>query len=162
MNKIKNIAFDLGGVVIALSYEKAVKRFEEIGLHEAHKHLDAFCQNLQMLLRLRQLGYKVCLLSNTNPYMMQWAMSTEFDGNGHAIDYYFDHLYLSYQCKLMKPSAEIFKIMLDGQQSTAQETLFIDDGRKNIEAAQALGIQTLFIENNADWTGPITELLQGC
>ena len=31
---------------------------------------------------------------------------------------------------------------------------------KNIEAAQALGIQTLFIENNADWTGPITELLQ--
>ena len=129
MNKIKNIAFDLGGVVIALSYEKAVKRFEEIGLHEAHKHLDAFCQqgifgdlekglitpeefrvelsrmigreitydecmyawhgyvedvpqrNLQMLLRLRQLGYKVCLLSNTNPYMMQWAMSTEFDGN---------------------------------------------------------------------------------
>ena len=176
MNKIKNIAFDLGGVVIALSYEKAVKRFEEIGLHEAHKHLDAFCQqgifgdlekglitpeefrlelsrmigreitydecmyawhgyvedvpqrNLQMLLRLRQLGYKVCLLSNTNPYMMQWALSTEF--------------------------------MLDGQQSTAQETLFIDDGRKNIEAAQALGIQTLFIENNADWTDPITELLQ--
>ena len=154
MHKIKNIAFDLGGVVIALSYENAVKRFEEIGLHEAHKHLDAFCQqgifgdlekglitpeefrvelsrmigreitydecmyawhgyvedvpqrNLQMLLRLRQLGYKVCLLSNTNPYMMQWAMSTEFDGNGHAIDYYFDHLYLSYQCKLMKPSAE--------------------------------------------------------
>ena len=44
MHKIKNIAFDLGGVVIALSYEKAVKRFEEIGLHEAHKHLDAFCQ----------------------------------------------------------------------------------------------------------------------
>ena len=44
MHKIKNIAFDLGGVVISLSYEKAVKRFEEIGLHEAHKHLDAFCQ----------------------------------------------------------------------------------------------------------------------
>ena len=92
--------------------------------------------------------------------MHKIKMSTEFDDNGHAIDYYFDHLYLSYQCKLMKPSAEIFKMMLDGQQSTVQETLFIDDGRKNIEAAQALGIQTLFIENNADWTGPITELLQ--
>ena len=74
--------------------------------------------------------------------------------------YYFDHLNLSYQCKQMKPSAEIFKMMLDGQQSTAQETLFIDDGRKNIEAAQALGIQTLFIENNADWIEPLTELLQ--
>lgn len=204
---IRNIAFDLGGVVIALSYEQAVKRFEEIGLSDARKHLDAFCQqgifgdlekgvitpeefrteisrlvgrelshdecryawhgyveavpqrNLQMLLRLRQLGYKVCLLSNTNPYMMQWAMSNEFDGNGHSIEYYFDHLYLSYQCKQMKPSPEIFRMMLEGQQSTPEETLFIDDGQKNIEAAKALGIQTLFPKNNEDWTKPLAKLL---
>ena len=204
---IRNIAFDLGGVVIALSYEQAVKRFEEIGLSDARKHLDAFCQqgifgdlekglitpeqfrteisrlvgrelshdecryawhgyveavpqrNLQMLLKLRQLGYKVCLLSNTNPYMMQWAMSNEFDGNGHSIEYYFDHLYLSYQCKQMKPSPEIFRMMLEGQQSTPEETLFIDDGQKNIEAAKALGIQTLFPKNNEDWTAPLAKLL---
>lgn len=204
---IRNIASDLGGVVIALSYEQAVKRFEEIGLSDARKHLDAFCQqgifgdlekglitpeqfrteisrlvgrelshdecryawhgyveavpqrNLQMLLRLRQLGYKVCLLSNTNPYMMQWAMSNEFDGNGHSIEYYFDHLYLSYQCKQMKPSPEIFRMMLEGQQSSAEETLFIDDGQKNIEAAKALGIQTLFPKNNEDWTEPLAKLL---
>ena len=204
---IRNIAFDLGGVVVALSYEQAVKRFEEIGLRDARKHLDAFCQkgifgdlekgmispeefrselsqlvgrelshdeckyawhgyveavpqkNLQMLLRLRKLGYKVCLLSNTNPYMMQWAKSNEFDGNGHSIEYYFDHLYLSYECKQMKPSAEIFRMMLDGQQSSAEETLFIDDGQKNIEAAKALGIQTLFPENNEDWTEPLERLL---
>jgi putative hydrolase of the HAD superfamily len=204
---IRNIAFDLGGVVIALSYEQAVKRFEEIGLSDARKHLDAFCQkgifgdlekgvitpeefrteisrlvgrelshdecryawhgyveavpqrNLQMLLRLRQLGYKVCLLSNTNPYMMQWAMSNEFDGNGHSIEYYFDHLYLSDQCKQMKPSPEIFRMMLEGQQSTPEETLFIDDGQKNIEAAKALGIQTLFPKNNEDWTEPLAKLL---
>lgn len=30
--KIKNIAFDLGGVVVALNYEQAVQRFEAIGL----------------------------------------------------------------------------------------------------------------------------------
>ena len=204
---IRNIAFDLGGVVIALSYEQAVKRFEEIGLSDARKHLDAFCQqgifgdlekgvitpeefrteisrlvgrklshdecryawhgyveavpqrNLQMLLRLRQLGYKVCLLSNTNPYMMQWAMSNEFDGNGHSIEHYFDHLYLSYQCKQMKPSPEIFRMMLEGQQSSPEETLFIDDGQKNIEAAKALGIQTLFPKNNEDWTKQLAKLL---
>lgn len=204
---IRNIAFDLGGVVIALSYEQAVKRFEEIGLSDARKHLDAFCQqgifgdlekgvitpeefrteisrlvgrelshdecryawhgyveavpqrNLQMLLRLRQLGYKVCLLSNTNPYMMQWAMSNEFDGNGHSIEHYFDHLYLSYQCKQMKPSPEIFRMMLEGQQSSPEETLFIDDGQKNIEAAKALCIQTLFPKNNEDWTEPLAKLL---
>lgn len=208
MKQIKNIAFDLGGVVIALSYEQAVKRFEEIGLKDARIHLDAFHQrgifgdlecgtitpeefrielskligrevkyeiclyawhgyvehlpqkNLQMLLKLRQLGYKVCLLSNTNPFMMQWAMSNEFDGNGHSIDYYFDNLYLSYKCKYMKPSPEIFRMMLEGQHSSAEETLFIDDGLKNVEAAKELGIKTLCPENNEDWTKPLAKLLE--
>lgn len=31
MKKIKNIAFDLGGVVLALDYEGAVRQFERIG-----------------------------------------------------------------------------------------------------------------------------------
>ena len=72
---------------------------------------------------------------------------------------YFDHLYLSYQCKQMKPSPEIFQIMLNGQQVCAEETLFIDDGKKNVEAAAAIGMHTLCPENNADWTIPLSELL---
>ena len=143
---IRNIAFDLGGVVLALSYENAIRKFEEIGLRDASRHLDARkltmdeCyyawhgyvesvpqRNLDMLLQLRQQGYKVCLLSNTNPFMMQWACSPEFDGGSHPIDYYFDHLYLSYECKVMKPSPVIFQMMLEGQQASPEETLFIDD-----------------------------------
>ena len=194
-----NIAFDLGGVVIALSYENAIRRFEEIGLTDARQHLDAFHQhgifgdlesgrisaevfreelskiigrqltmdecfyawhgyvesvpqrNLDMLLRLRQQGYKVCLLSNTNPFMMQWACSPAFDGGHHPIDYYFDRLYLSYECKVMKPSPEIFRMMLEGQQATADETLFIDDSPNNCAVAEALGIHTLCPQNNEDW-----------
>lgn len=194
-----NIAFDLGGVVIALSYENAIRRFEEIGLTDARQHLDAFHQhgifgdlesgrisaevfraelskiigrqltmdecfyawhgyvesvpqrNLDMLLRLRQQGYKVCLLSNTNPFMMQWACSPAFDGGHHSIDYYFDRLYLSYECKVMKPSPEIFRMMLEGQQATADETLFIDDSPNNCAVAEALGIHTLCPQNNEDW-----------
>ena len=196
---INNIAFDLGGVVIALSYENAIRRFEEIGLRDARQHLDAFHQhgifgdlesgkatpeefreelgriigremtidecyyawhgyvesvpqrNLDMLLRLRQQGYKVCLLSNTNPFMMQWACSPAFDGGYHPLDYYFDRLYLSYECKVMKPSPEIFQMMLDSQQAKPEETLFIDDSPKNCAAAQSLGIHTLCPQNNEDW-----------
>ena len=44
MGQVKNIAFDLGGVVLALNYEQAVRRFEEIGLRNARQHLDAFEQ----------------------------------------------------------------------------------------------------------------------
>ena len=206
---IKNIAFDLGGVVLALSYENAIKTFEEIGLRDARQHLDAFHQhgifgdlecgkisaevfreelsriigrqltadecfyawhgyvesvpqrNLDMLLQLRQQGYKVCLLSNTNPYMMQWARTPAFDGGHHPIDYYFDHLYLSYECKVMKPSPEIFQMMLNGQQATADETLFIDDSPKNCAAAEALGIHTLCPQNKEDWIPALKNYTKG-
>lgn len=204
---IKNIAFDLGGVVLALSYEQAVKRFEEIGLKNARQELDAFEQrgifgdlesgritaedfrrelskmvgreltadecyqawhgyvdhvpkrNLQALLSLRARGYRVCLLSNTNPYMMQWA-DKDFDGEGHPISYFFDALYLSYQCKVMKPRREIFELMLQGQQSTPEETLFVDDGRRNVEMAASMGMQTLCPQNNEDWTEALEALLK--
>ena len=204
---IKNIAFDLGGVVLALSYENAIRTFKDIGLRNARQHLDAFHQhgifgdlesgriaaddfrialgkiigheltaddcfyawhgyvesvpqrNLDMLLQLRQQGYKVCLLSNTNPYMMQWACTPAFDGGHHPIDYYFDHLYLSYECRVMKPSPDIFHLMLRGQQSTANETLFIDDSPTNCAAAEALGIHTLCPQNNEDWIPSLTSYL---
>lgn len=208
MKKISNIAFDLGGVVLALSYENAVSRFEEIGLRNARSHLDAFCQhgifgdlelgrisaeefrvelgkligrdvtasecyyawhgyvetvpqhNLDTLLHLRQQGYKVCLLSNTNPYMMQWARTPDFDGGSHPIDYYFDHLYLSYECKIMKPSPGIFEKMLQGQDSTPDETLFIDDSTKNCSAAKQLGMHTLCPQNNEDWVPLLRDYLK--
>lgn len=197
-NTIRNIAFDLGGVVVALSYEQAVKRFEELGLKDARQRLDAFEQrgifgdlesgritaedfrrelsvligreltmeecgtawqgyvdhvperNLKALLSLRARGYKVCLLSNTNPFIMQWA-SNDFDGEGHPISDFFDALYLSYECQVMKPRREIFEMMLRGQESLPEETLFVDDGPRNVETASAMGMHTLCPVNNEDW-----------
>ena len=121
-----------------------------------HGYVDHVPQrNLDKLLSLRSQGYKVCLLSNTNPYMMMWA-GADFDGHGHPIDYYFDNMYLSYECGVMKPSPEIFQMMLHGQQATAEETLFIDDSPANCEAAARLGIHTLCPHNNEDWTGMLS------
>ena len=207
--KIKNIAFDLGGVVVALSYEQAVKRFQEIGLKDARKRLDTFEQkgifgdlecgkitaedfqrelsmmigrnltteecsyawqgyidyvpkcNLEALLSLRARGYKVCLLSNTNPFILQWA-EKDFDGEGHPISHYFDALYLSYKCKVMKPHPEIFKIMLSGQNSTPEETIFVDDSPRNVEMAASMGMKTLCPANNEDWTAALESMLLSC
>ncbi|MBQ9363303.1 MAG: HAD family phosphatase [Bacteroidaceae bacterium] len=199
-NRIKCIAFDFGGVVIHLSYEQAVRRFEEIGLKDARKHLDPFHQagifgaleegrisaetfrselsklagkeltmdecayawhgyaeavpkkNLLALMALRKKGYRVCLLSNTNPFMMGWARSKDFDDEGHGIDFYFDRLYLSFECKVMKPASKIFELLLQGEEAKPEEVLFIDDSPTNCQAAEKLGIQTLCPQNNEDWT----------
>ena len=65
---------------------------------------ELYQRNFDALLRLRNEGFPVALLSNTNPFMMRWARSSAFDGNGHGLDYYFDRLYLSYEMRMMKPS----------------------------------------------------------
>jgi putative hydrolase of the HAD superfamily len=51
-------------------------------------------------------------------------------------------------------------MMLEGQQATADETLFIDDSPSNCSAAQALGIHTLCPQNNEDWIPALKSYLK--
>ena len=108
-------------------------------------------RNLETVMQLRDEGYRVCLLSNTNPFMMAWARSNDFDGYGNPLDHYFDALYLSYEMKVMKPSREIFEMMLEAEKASPDATLFIDDSPSNVAAAASLGIHILQPENGADW-----------
>jgi len=112
-------------------------------------------RNLEALLRLRQQGFRILLLSNTNPYMMEWVRSSHFDGHGHSIDYYFDRLYLSYEMKMMKPSEKIFSRVLNEEKVLPATCLFIDDGARNVAEAGKLGINTYCPENGQDWTQEI-------
>ena len=176
---IKNIVFDLGGVIMTIDQSEAVRRFKALGLEDAEARLDPYTQSgifgeleegkitaedfrrelgalvgreltfeqcchgwrgycrevprraLDVLIRLKAEGYRLILLSNTNPYMMSWALSDAFDGEGHSLEYYFDALYLSYKLKMMKPCEKIFNLILEKENITPEETLFVDDGPRN-------------------------------
>lgn len=104
------------------------------------------------LSRLRKQGYRICLLSNTNPFFFEWAESEAFDGHGKSIRDYFDSIYVSFQCKLMKPSREIYEHVLRSEGIRPEQLLFIDDSERNTKAAAELGIQTMHVDTNADWT----------
>ncbi len=116
-------------------------------------------RNLDCLTRLRTKGYKVILLSNTNPLMMEWAMSNDFDGKGNPIQSYFDSMYLSYECKMMKPEPALFQKVLRDENIRPEETLFVDDGELNIATAKQLGIQVFCPPNGSDWTKVIERFL---
>lgn len=116
-------------------------------------------RNLDTLQRLRQQGYRVALLSNTNPYMMAWAESEKFDGKGHPLSYYFDACYLSYQMKMMKPSEMIFREVLRREKTFASNVLFVDDSPRNVMVASQLGMYTLCPVNGADWTQQLFDIL---
>lgn len=44
MERIRNIVFDLGGVLIDLDHHQAISRFEEIGVKDAKQLLDPYEQ----------------------------------------------------------------------------------------------------------------------
>ena len=120
---------------------------------------DVPMRNLEKVKRLRQQGYRVVLLSNTNPYMMEWAMSPQFDGQGHTLADYFDDCYLSYELQMMKPSEEIFRYVLMQEKTFPQEILFVDDGPRNVAAASQIGFRTFCPVNGADWTEEINKFI---
>lgn len=204
---IKNIVFDLGGVIMTLDPAEALRRFKALGLSDAERYLDAYTQsgifgnleegkitaedfrsklssltgheltfdeckhawlgyrkdvpqrNLDLLKELRAKGYRLILLSNTNPFMMDWALSCEFDGKGSSLNDYFDALYLSYRLGIMKPAPDFFRQVLDNENILPEETLFVDDGPRNVEAAGKLGFITMCPDNGFDWTGELRSLL---
>lgn len=121
---------------------------------------DVPMNKLQALIDLKRQGYRVVLLSNTNPYMSSFTDSEDFSGDGHPIGDYFDAMYRSYEVKCMKPDESFFRYVLSEERILPEEALFVDDGPRNVAAASELGIHTFCPQNGADWTKEIYEYLK--
>lgn len=117
-------------------------------------------RNLDILRQLRKEGYRLILLSNTNPFMMSWAESDEFDGEGNPLSSYFDAEYKSFEVKFMKPDPSFFMHVLSKENILPSETLFVDDGPRNVATASQLCIHTFCPANGSDWTKEIYQHLK--
>lgn len=116
-------------------------------------------RKLHYLETLRREGYKLYVLSNTNPYVMGWACNEHFSSEGKPLTAYFEKLYLSYQIGCTKPDRRIFEFMLTDSKMQPEETLFVDDGASNIAAGRELGMYTFQPENGSDWRDELAKLL---
>lgn len=117
-------------------------------------------KKLEAVQKLRKEGYRVILLSNTNPYVAAWTDSTEFSGDGHPIQDYFDAIYRSFEVKYMKPDENFFRYVLSQEKLLPEDALFVDDGPRNCAAASELGIRTYCPANGFDWTETIYDYLK--
>jgi len=86
-----------------------------------------------VLSQLKQ-QYHLSLLSNTNP--------AHYEKLRDRYDFYapFDQVFLSHEMGIMKPAPEIFQQVLTTLAIAPQAAAFFDDGAKNVEAAQRVGI----------------------
>lgn len=203
---IRNILFDMGGVIFLQDTEEAMRRFRAQGIdtdlymgqfgqkgffedlemgkidkrefcremsatvgYQVSEEEAAWCwqgffksvpvSRLHTLLELRK-DYHLGLLSNTNPFMMELTDSPRLSADRRPISDYFDSLFLSYEMKVCKPDPEIYRMALERYGMIPEETLFIDDGLKNILGAEAAGIRGLHIESNSDWREPLFKILE--
>ena len=206
MNQIKNIVFDLGGVIIDLDRQESVNRFVAMGIADAGDMLNPYRQHgvflqsedgsitaegfieklsemsgkalsyetvsqgwlgflkkvsqekLDYILSLRA-DYKIYLLSNTNPFVMDFANTTAFSEAGKPITEYFDKIYASCEMKVAKPHREIFELMLADSGMIPSETLFLDDGEANVKMGAAMGLHTYQPVDGEDWRAKVDQLL---
>ena len=197
---IKNILFDLGGVIVDLQRHKCVEAFERLGLQNAPDYFGEYAQKgifmaiedgsasadefhatlrsllpegttdaqideafeeflkgipvsrLEALRKLRNAGYRIYLLSNTNPIMWDGKLDKFFRQEGLCREDYFDGMVTSFDAKSAKPDTEIFKFLVKQTGIKPEETLFFDDSDKNTHAAAALGFQTETIAPGTEFT----------
>lgn len=86
-------------------------------------------------------NYKLGLLSNADGQYLRDLLAQQ------RLDQLFEAVIASSEVGLVKPEAEIFKLILNELNSAPEQTLFIDDTDRHIQSASALGIHTILYKN---------------
>lgn len=91
--------------------------------------------------------YRVFLLSNIYEAAWQHTLN-EFSQKGYCLEDCFEKVFLSHEMQLAKPDPRIYNKVIEETGITPEETLYFDDSRANIEAAQALGFRSVLVKIN--------------
>ena len=112
-------------------------------------------EKIKKIKELREKGYRVVMLSNTNDG--HWdEIERKFTAvAGENIEECFDALYLSYKMHRRKPEEEIFLELLTNEKAKPEDCIFFDDSQENCEAARSIGITAVKTDRNAPWSNLI-------
>lgn len=196
---VKNVIFDLGGVVIEWNSDRILEAYyadpdvraimkqqmfqhpdwleldrgtmhesellarlgvrtgrpaaELSGLFDAvRESLHAKPDTVALLEKLYARGVPLYCLSNISSDIFKYLRER------HSFWGVFRGIVISGDLKMIKPEPEIFHFLLQRYGLAAAETVFVDDNAPNIEAARALGIQTVWFKNARQCEMEIEEL----
>ena len=96
----------------------------------------------QLTAEYRARGGKTAFLSNGIPEVMALVRSQR------RLADYFDVVIVSYEVGFTKPDSRIYELCLNRLGVTAEDAVFVDDRVPNVEAAQKLGISTVWFRGD--------------
>lgn len=103
--------------------------------------------------RIRQ-RYKSGLISNA------WLTMRFQIENEWKISYLFDDMLISAEVGIIKPDPEIYKLSLANLNVHPENTIFVDDFKVNIHAAESLGMKTVHFQSTSQTIEAIEALLR--
>lgn len=99
-------------------------------------------ETVEILRRLKENGqHKMYALTNWSAELFPIALER------YDFLQWFDGRVVSGEEKIRKPDPVLFQLLLDRYLLKPEETLFIDDSLRNINAAKELGLQTLLFQS---------------
>lgn len=88
---------------------------------------------------LKSLGYPLYILSNMQRHSWNWLFPR------YEFWSLFDGIVVSYEIHKVKPDREIFEYICSQYRLDPAATIFLDDGRENINAAKDYGMDTILV-----------------
>lgn len=205
---IRNLLFDLGGVIMDIERERCVEALTRLGMQGADEMLglyvqsgpflkleegkmtpEEFCNEVRnripggganvtdlqvqealnafligipthRLVELRMLrkDFGIYLLSNTNPIMYYSKIAECFRAEGREMSDYFDGRVTSFESRLAKSQREIFEYAIQHLGLKPEETLFLDDSQKNLDAAAEVGFATVLVPPGSEFIDALAVL----
>lgn len=105
----------------------------------------------EVIIRLKDMGYPVFLLSNTNELHFSYILER------YPIIHILDEWILSFEVGAKKPKRRIYEAIFEKTDVPADRILYIDDVATNVEAAEAMGMKGLVFREPADLRSIIPE-----
>ena len=107
-------------------------------------------KRIRLLEKLKSY-FRIFLLSNSNQihyekYLQDFQQQTGY----HDFNDLFEKAYFSFEIGLKKPGKEIYNFVLADSRLNPIETLFIDDMLKNVQGAEAAGMNGYFLETGTE------------
>ncbi|MBI9097605.1 MAG: HAD-IA family hydrolase [Spirochaetaceae bacterium] len=97
-------------------------------------------QNTDLLKKLKKRGFNLYYLTNYHSDLFQKTFQK------YDFFRFFNGGIVSAAVKLIKPDPAIFSLLMEKYALKADECLYIDDSKKNTEAARKLGIQSIHLK----------------
>lgn len=102
--------------------------------------------------KLKEQGFRVACLSNGSH---EWTLQVI---NEHGLSHLFEEIILSSDLGIVKPDAEIYMQALRKLDIQPDQAIFVDDRQVNVDAAEALGIKSIFFTDTPTFINDFEKL----